>query len=197
MRGVLGFLRTTVVGGLFFLIPLVVLLLILAEAYRAMKVVAQPLSAWLQVDTVAGIALANLLAIALVVLLCFLAGLLARSAFMRRLGNRFERRVQRGIPLYAVVKSMVESVLPLHREEGLQPVLVQFDDCCQLGLEVERRAEGQVAVYLPGSPNPWSGSLLLTTPERVTPLPVTMLATMRTMQQLGKGANDLLRQPAP
>jgi uncharacterized membrane protein len=57
---------------------------------------------------------------------------------------------------------------------------------------VERQTPGKVAVYLPGAPNPWSGSVLLTTAERVTPLPSTMLATLRTMQQLGKGANALI-----
>jgi uncharacterized membrane protein len=196
MRGIPGFVKTTVIGGLFFLIPLAVFVFILAKAYNVMKAVAHPLSRYLDVDSIAGIAFANLLAILLVILLCFLAGLVARSGFMRRLAARFERNVLQGIPIYQLVKTTAESVLPLHREEGMQPVLVQFDDCSQLGLEVERQSPGQVAVYLPGSPNPWSGSLLLTTPERVTRLPVTMMEAMRTFQALGKGANALLNATA-
>lgn len=192
MRGIAGFVKTTVIGGLFFLIPLVVLLLILAKAYDVMKAVAHPLNSYLKVDSIAGVAFANLLAILLVIALCFLAGLVARSGFMRRLAGRFERTVLQGIPLYQVVKTTAESILPLKREEGMQPVLVTFDDCSQLGLEVERASPGLVSVYLPGAPNPWSGSLLLTTPERVTRLPVTMMQTMHTMQALGKGANALL-----
>lgn len=196
MRGVAGFVKTTVIGGLFFLIPLVVLLLILAKAYDVMKAIAHPLSSYLKVDSVSGVAFANLLAVVLVIALCFLAGLLARSSWMRRLVGRFERRVMQKVPLYQMVKTTVESVLPLHREQGLQPVLVEFDDCSQLGLEVERQAGGQVVVYLPGSPNPWSGSVLLTVADRVKPLPVTMLATMHSLQQLGKGANALMAAPA-
>ena len=197
MRGVLSFVKTTVIGGIFFLIPLVVIAVILAQAYEVMKAVAQPLSRYFATDSVAGIALANLLAIALVIGLCFLAGLVARSSFMRRLAGRFERRVLQGIPLYQVVKTTVESVLPLHREQGLQPVLVRFDDCSQLGLEVERGSSSQVTVYLPGSPNPWSGSVLLTTADRVTPLPTTMMATMHSLQQLGKGAHRILTTQKP
>jgi uncharacterized membrane protein len=192
MRAVLGFVKTTVIGGLFFLVPLIVVLAILAKAYDLMKLVAHPLAHYLPVDSVARIALANLLTIVLIVLLCFLAGLLARAPFVRRAGSRFEQGVLQTIPIYAVVKSMIASMLPLQKEQGLQPVLVEFDDCSQLGLEVERQTPGKVAVYLPGSPNPWSGSLLMTTPERVTVLPTTMLATLRTLQQLGKGANALI-----
>lgn len=197
MHAVFRFVKTTVVGGLLFLVPLIVLLAVLAKAYEIMKAVAHPLARYFHVDTVAGIAFANLVALALLIGLCFLAGLVARSGFMRRLSRRFENRVLQRIPLYSVVKATVDSMLPLHREQGLQPVLVQFDDCSQLGLEVERQTPGVVAVYLPGSPNPWSGSLLLTTPERVTTVPSTMMATMRTLQQLGKGANALIAKQTP
>jgi len=192
MRGILRFVKTTVIGGIFFLIPLMVVIAVLAQAFELMKRVAHPLARYLPVDQLTGIAIANVLAIVLIVLLCFLAGLLAKAPFIRRLGSRFEQRVLQTIPLYAVVKSTVASILPLQKEQGLQPVLVEFDDCAQLGLEVERQTPGKVAVYLPGAPNPWSGSVLLTTAERVTPLPSTMLAMLRTMQQLGKGANALI-----
>jgi uncharacterized membrane protein len=192
MRGILRFVKTTVIGGIFFLIPLMVVIAVLAQAFELMKRVAHPLARYLPVDYLTGIAIANVLAIVLIVLLCFLAGLLAKAPFIRRLGSRFEQRVLQTIPLYAVVKSTVASILPLQKEQGLQPVLVEFDDCAQLGLEVERQTPGKVAVYLPGAPNPWSGSVLLTTAERVTPLPSTMLAMLRTMQQLGKGANALI-----
>lgn len=68
------------------------------------------LSRYLDVDSIAGIAFANLLAILLVILLCFLAGLVARSGFMRRLAARFERNVLQGIPIYQLVKTTAESV---------------------------------------------------------------------------------------
>ena len=52
----------------------------LSKAAGFMMVIAQPLAAWIPVDTIGGIALANLIAIAAVIVLCFLAGLVARQA---------------------------------------------------------------------------------------------------------------------
>ena len=195
MRGAFGFLKTTIIGGILFLIPLVVVGVVLAKAYDVMKTVAKPLSRYLATDTVTGVVIADLLALLLVVALCFLAGLLARSTPMRNLAARFERKVLQGVPLYQIVKSTVESMLPLHREQGFQPVLVEFADRSQIGLEVERQASGMVVVYLPGAPNPWSGSVMLFSPARVKALPVTMLHAMQTLQQLGKGANAIIATP--
>jgi uncharacterized membrane protein len=192
MRGFLSFVKTTVIGGLLFLVPLMVLLFVLNKAYHAMLVVAQPLARQLDLEGFGGIVMADLLAVAMIVLLCFFFGLLAKTQLARRLARSFETKVLQRIPVYSVAKSVLASVVPLQQEEGLQAVLVAFDDCSQLGLEIERRPGGQVVVYLPGSPNPWSGSLLMTTPERVTPLPTTMVATLRVFQQLGKGANALV-----
>ena len=44
-----------------------------------MRLVATPLSQWIPVDSVAGIATANIVALITVVVACFLAGLIARS----------------------------------------------------------------------------------------------------------------------
>ncbi len=53
MGSVLGFLKTTIIGGLLFLIPLIVIGVILAKAYEVMKAIANPLSRFLATDTVA------------------------------------------------------------------------------------------------------------------------------------------------
>ena len=74
------FIFTTVIGGLIFLVPIVVLALVIAKAMGFMMVVAQPMAEWLPIDTIGGVALANVLAILALIVACFLAGLLARQA---------------------------------------------------------------------------------------------------------------------
>ena len=81
--GGVHFIKTTVIGGLLFLVPLVVLILILTEAAELMMMVAGPMADWVPIDSVGGMALANLIAAAVLVLVCFIAGLVARAAFLR------------------------------------------------------------------------------------------------------------------
>jgi hypothetical protein len=69
------FISTTVIGGVLFLVPVVFLGMILTKAAVFMMVIAKPMAAWIPVDSIGGIALANLIAVVAVILLCFLAGL--------------------------------------------------------------------------------------------------------------------------
>ena len=74
------FITTTVIGGLLFLVPVVFLVFILSKAFGFMKVVAEPMADFIPIDSVGGVALANLIAFLAVILVCFLAGLVARNA---------------------------------------------------------------------------------------------------------------------
>ena len=61
------FLVTTLIGGAVFLVPVGVVLYIGYQAVLIMMLVAEPLARWINVDTVGGIALANLIALAAVI----------------------------------------------------------------------------------------------------------------------------------
>ncbi len=50
--------------------------------------------------------------------------------------------------------------------KSMQPMLVRFDDNSQLGFEIERLDNGQVVIYLPGAPGPWSGSVAYFSADR-------------------------------
>ena len=93
MNAIAQFVRTTIVGGLLFLAPLVVLIVILAKAFDYAKkglnavVVHVPAVS----DLSAGVATA--LAVVLVALICFLAGLLARTVPAQHVVNALESSV--------------------------------------------------------------------------------------------------------
>jgi len=74
----LNFVITTVIGGAVFLVPLMVLIFVFGKAIGYMMLIAEPLADWLPVDTIGGVALANLLAILAVIVVSFIAGLIAR-----------------------------------------------------------------------------------------------------------------------
>ncbi len=72
------FLRSTATGGLIFLLPLAVLLALLGQVYSIVLAIAKPLHDWIPVYTPLGISLLFLAALAILVLLCFMAGLAAQ-----------------------------------------------------------------------------------------------------------------------
>ena len=189
-----GFFKTTVVGGLLFLVPFVVLLMILTKAIQIMMVVAKPVDALIPIESVGGIAFVNVVAILLIVLTCFVAGLAARSAAGQKLFRVTDGAMMAFIPVYAMMKERFFSYLGDVEDAGaLTPVLVTFDDHAMVAFEVERGASGKVTVFLPGSPDPWGGSVAMVEPERVEPLANTNKKEIGHMlKKLGIGSEGIL-----
>jgi uncharacterized membrane protein len=111
------------------------------------------------VDGIGNIAVADLLALVIILLICFLAGLAAKSTLARKSVGNLESRVLSNIPVYGFLKSKIDAIVQPEKAEGMEPVLARFDDSWQIAFEVERIQGGLVAIYLPGAPDPWSGSV--------------------------------------
>ncbi len=183
------FIKTTIIGGLVFLVPLVIVVVVLGKAFSLMMGLAKALDAWIPANSIGGIALVNLLAVVAIVLLCFIAGMAARS----RLGNKIFRSLEStllgGIPGYAFIKGFTDSMASGDKAaEGFVPVVARFDDSAQIGFEVERIENGSVAIYLPGAPNPWSGSVVYVSEDRVDRLDMTVSEAIKSLRQLGRGS---------
>jgi uncharacterized membrane protein len=186
------FIRSTLIGGIVFLVPFVVLIFVLGKAFQLMSHVTAPLSKIVPLDTVADIAVVDLIAAALILLLCFLAGLVARTAVADSFVRALESRVLARIPIYHFVKGMTSSVVEAEKGEAMKTVLARLDDYAQLAFEVERTTSGEVVVYLPGAPNPWSGSICIMSPDRVAALDMSMIAAVQNIKHLGKGTSRLI-----
>ncbi len=188
----MNFLKTTLIGGLVFLVPIIVVVAILGKAFGLMAAGAAPLAAWIPIDSIGGVALANLLAVVAIVVLCFAAGLVARSSAAVRAVQSLESGFLTSIPGYGFIKGMTEGLAGREGPEALRPVLAKFDDASQVAFEIERNPDGRVVVYVPGAPDPWSGAVFVMTADRVEPLEASMPAAVKNIRALGRGTTRLL-----
>jgi uncharacterized membrane protein len=194
----IGFLRTTAIGGLLFLLPLVVVGALIGQVVPIVMAIAKSLSEFLPgfAKSPNGIGLLLLIATAVLLLLCFGAGIVARHSLARTFTQAFEKRLMMLFPRYAIIKDqMADTIGGDERRPTMKPVLVHFDEWSRIAFETERsEALGYVAVYLPGSPDAWSGLVALVSIDRVQPLEAEFGPTVSTCEQLGRGAELLLRQ---
>jgi uncharacterized membrane protein len=197
MGSAVQFVKTTVVGGLVFLVPLVILLLLVAKATELLGKLSRPVAPYMSVGWLPGTLVAGASIIALIVLACFLAGLLARLSFANRFIKRAEAGVLWRVPGYGLVKGLTDSLDERTANTSLRPVLAHFDDCAQLAFEVDALADGRKVVYLPSSPDPRSGSVMVMEGHRVERVPMTFMSTIRVLRALGRGAGPPLSGPAP
>lgn len=187
-------IKATALGGLMFLIPVIILIAIFEKAHQLVGRLAAPILAYVPVERVLGIVILDLLTIAFVLLICFLAGLAATTPLAIKWISALESEFLSKVPAYDVVKTKLTAQLRFEQDADFRPVLARFDDQWQMAFEVDRIADGYVVVFLPGAPDAWSGSVSIVTEDRITPLDSKLKGALGIFKHLGKGAGDHLKK---
>lgn len=184
----MNLIENTIIGGLVFMVPIIVIIMILGKAFELMLKVARPIEKLIPIESIGGIAFVNLLAMFAILVVCFVAGVIARSP----LAKKFYQTIDSGllaIPGYAFIKAYTDSMkLGETEAKSMQPVLVRFDDNSQLGFEVERLDNGQVVIFLPGAPDPWAGTVVYFEAGRVKKLDLSASEAISNIRRLGRGS---------
>ncbi len=193
MKPLVKLLKSTLIGGVFFLIPFVLLIIVLSKAHDIMLKIAQPLSEVIPLDKIGGVAVANILVVLLILLICLFAGLLATRPKFKSFQRYLEEKILGPIPGYRVIRAFLNS-MELYESSGekMAPVLVSLEKHQKLGFEVERSPEGPVVVYLPDTPSFITGAVVMVSPQQVTQLEVPLTRVKDCMEQFGFGASELI-----
>jgi uncharacterized membrane protein len=203
MRKSLGVVRTTIIGGLLFMLPFAVVVFLIGQVsfliYPAVVKVQEFLPA--AAFSFGFVSSATLLATLIVLALCYLAGLAAQRSLAARFSAKIEKSLLLLFPRYAIWKNEMASNLggAATGNAAMKPVLVTLDDAVQIGFETDREPCGPVTVYLPSAPDPWSGRLVHVSSERVAPLAADFGQALAVFETLGRQANRVLAShpPAP
>ena len=194
MRALKDFLKTTIVGGLLFLVPVILLLAILGHAMRLVGKVATPIAAEFPVHEIAGVAFATIVAALVLLVLAFLAGLMARTDTGRAVMRWFEESLLGGLPQYRMMKTMAEGLAQVEDASGIKPALVSIEGGWQIGYVLEEMRAGWTAVFLPQAPTPMSGNVMYMPSERVRLLDMPIGEAMLLVKRLGVGSAGALRE---
>jgi len=194
MHALKNFLKTTVVGGLLFLIPVILLLVILSHAMRLVGKVAAPIAAAFPAHEIAGVAVASVVAAIVLLVLAFLAGLVARTDTGRSVMLWFEESLLGGLPQYRMVKTMAEGLAQVEDSRGIKPALVSIEGGWQIGYVLEEVGAGWTAVFLPQAPTPMSGNVMYMPSDRVRLLDMPIGEAMLLVKRLGVGSAHALRR---
>jgi len=189
MKQPLNFFRATLAGGILFLIPVIIVVIIMDRALVLADKIVKPLATHIPVESVVGLRTPRLLAIVLLLLFCFLTGIIAQTAFARKIVKWLESTVLSNLPGYEFFKSIGEGLLG--KPETHQVVLVQTGDAWRIGFQLERLDNGLLAVFIPNAPNPHSGVVHLVPANKTTPVNASSSTAMKCLKRLGAGSNAL------
>jgi len=193
MKNVLEFLKTSIVGGLFVLLPLLLLYMLLAELLQLVVSLATPIADLFPKGTFDKLNAPVLLALILIVGASFLFGLALRSINLRRLGLWIERAMLGRLPLYNAVKSLSRGLVGAKEEGVFRPaVLHSPDGSREIVYVIEDHGNGQVTLLIPWAPASFTGTVKIMGSDRIEMLDASLGDTSRALSQWGVGVRDLL-----
>jgi len=190
------FLKTTIIGGILFLLPVAIVLFLLGHALKIVTPMVKPVVTALDFERLgrfADISAGTVLAVVVLVAVSFTAGILARTALGARVTSWFDRSMAGGLPQYRMVKAMADGLARIEGTDNMKPSLVFMEDGWQIGYALEEVGEKWMAVFLPSAPTPMSGTLIYLPAERVRPLDITMIEATTLVKRLGIGSNEALK----
>ena len=193
MKGLVDFVKTTIIGGLLFLVPALILILVIKHAIELTAKVLVPIEKLLPLETLGGVAVAHMLAVLIILAVCFAAGIAARTRLGAQISAAFERAIAKKIPGFGLIKAVTSEVANMESQTDICVALARIEEAWMLSFILEKLDNGLLVVFVPSAPTPAVGSVYYLTEDRVKRLDVSVSAAMKCIMRLGLGSKVLLQ----
>ena len=183
-----SFLRDTFLGGLFVVIPLTLVAMLVHRVYEILNAALAPLEAWLPIRP----AFPGMWAMLVLVVLCFVAGLLLRLPGMEGASRAGKTMLARVFPPARTLLGIEQALQG--GESGMHAAFLETDDGLAPAFVLEKMDDGSATVFLPSSPRASEGTILVVPASRVHRLDASIAQVIRCVSQRGYGASELLKR---
>lgn len=188
MKQALGFITKATVSGLLIIVPVYLSLLLLLKGMKSVVGLVRPVAALLPASFPAE----TLLSLLLILLVCFLIGVAARSRAGQAARESAEKALFEKIPGYALIRSLTQRVAGSNTENVWKPALAEIEDALVPAFIIEEFADGRYTVFVPSIPTPLAGAVYVLERRRVHPLDVPFTDAIKIVSRWGSGAKDLV-----
>ena len=182
------FVISTVVGGLFVVVPVYLAIVLLLKGMQSVGNLVKPLAAllpdWLPAE--------GLFSLILLLALCFLVGIAVRTRTGRAVRERMEVMFFERLPGYGLLRSLTQRLAGNSDEEAWRPALVELEDALVPAFIIEELADGRFTIFVPSVPTPLAGAVYILAPERVHILDVPFTQAIQSISRWGSGSKDLV-----
>lgn len=187
-------LGTLFLEGFFILLPVLIAYLMLGQLFDMLMALTQPILDVLPERFVPGPWAHRFAAAGILIALCFLVGMAARTVSARRFGRWFERRFLQRFPPYKVLKSLSTWISGKGASEHLQPALLEVMPGTRMVVAIiEELADDQITVFVPLAPTPGVGFLQIVHRDKVKKIDSSMTDALGWLLNWGTGTEALFK----
>jgi uncharacterized membrane protein len=188
MKQVLTFLKATLLGGVLLVLPAWLAVILVVKALMQMQVFVKPVSSHLPQS----LGHPRILAVLLLIAMCFLVGLIIQTAIGARAKQIAEERVLNKLPGYSTLRGFAAQLTEFEKSATFQPALIEIEDALVPGFFVEEHTNNRCTVFVPSVPTPMAGAIYIIATSRVHRLNLPVIAVMQCISKWGAGSSELV-----
>lgn len=193
MKLKVNFIKTTLLGGLLILLPLMLLVLLLRNVVKMVIALAAPLTHLVPHGVLDEAGSPLLLALLLITGVSFLLGLAMRLVFLNRIVTWIENSFLARLPIYSAAKRLSKGLLDAKGEDRFKPAVYNSsENVRQIAYLIEDHGDGEVTIMLPKAPAAFSGPVKVVSRSKIELLDAGLRETSQVISHWGVGFGDLL-----
>jgi uncharacterized membrane protein len=174
--------------GLLAVAPIYLAGLLLLKVMKSFTAIVRPLAKllpkWLPAE--------HILSLLLVLIVCFLIGLMVRTPRGRATWERMENSLFKRIPGCGLVRSLTQQLSGKAQDQAWKPALAEIEEALVPAFIIEGHEDGRFTVFVPSVPTPFAGAIYILTPDRVHPLDVPFTSAIKVVSHWGSGTKELV-----
>jgi hypothetical protein len=194
MKKIIELIKDTVTGGLFFLVPLFVLIFFVKKIMAKIGGIAKSLAALFGIPKAMDGLVGSIITIIIILLICFISGVLLRVSLLSKLRNKLDAFLEDKITGYGFYKSTMEQKIKKDDAPSRPVVLLTVDGVSQPGVVIEQFADGRKVVFVSSHPASTNGNVYVVDTSAVTELPISELEMNKILKSRGEGLAKLVVQ---
>jgi uncharacterized membrane protein len=188
MKTITEFVKSTLVGGFFVILPMLIIYLLLKETIGVVTVLASPIMDLLPESFVASDTTPLLTALVLLIMTAFLMGVILRYSFAKKAVDAFEGKLLNKLPGYTIIRSLTRRFSGSEDTEVFRPALMAMPmESYAVVFIIEEMQSDHYSVLVPMSPTPGAGNVLIVPRDRITLLDASTAAVFDAMSRWGEG----------
>ena len=181
-------LVSTVIGGVFIVVPVYLAVLLLLKGMKSVTGLVRPIAAllpeWVPAE--------DLFSLLLVLVVCFIVGAAVRTRAGQITRDKLEKLFFSRLPGYGLLRSLTQRLAEDSDGAAWKPALVELEDALVPCFIIEALDDGRLTVFVPSVPTPLAGAVYIVARERVHPVDVPFTQAIQSVSRWGSGSKDLV-----
>ena len=196
MNRIKEFCKSTIIGGLLVVLPVAISLFALTWVFGMVRGGISPITTLVMANSPLQGVVVDVLVIALLVIACFVVGVLVRTKLGKWIYSILEAKVLLKAPGYSLIKETVAQFLGNKKSPFSSVALAQIycNETMVSSFITDEHEDGSYTVFVPTGPNPTSGNIYHLPAQYVHPVDVPVEDTMRSIISCGAGSSVLIKK---